>query len=227
MLKKIAVGVLTLLLMMSLIGCGGGADKKNAASDVESTPEKAILAYAQLYSFGDLNEDVAMKITGLTQEEIKEVQMMVVGGPMFAFSNFSLSKPNLESVVNQYTGKMRASMNVKTKLKKDDPANPVVELTATTAKNDKEANKVSEEEIKTLQKTMDELKAKGLTDEQLFNDENYQAVALESLNKVIEAIPFNDEASIEIPCVIVEKNGKKYWAPKDISVIEDFFWGKK
>ena len=229
MLKKIVFGALTLLLAICMVGCGGnkggGADKKDTAA-VEGTPDKAILAYAQLYAYGNPDED-AVKAAGLTEKEILDVQTTTLGGPMFAFANFSLSKPNLESIVNQYSENMKASTKVNATLKKDDKESPVVEITAATYKNDAESNKVGEEEINLLQKALDELKAQGLTDEQLVASEEYQAFALESLKKVIGSIQFNDAASIEVPCVIVEKDGKKYWAPKDVKAIENFFWTKK
>ena len=164
---------------------------------------------------------------GLTEDEIKKVQEQVIGGPMFAFANFSLSKENLESVVNQYTEKIKAKTNVKVTLKKDDAENPVVELAVSTINNDA-STKAAEEELNILNKALEELKAQGLTDEQLVASAEYQAFALESLNKIIDAYVFNAESNLEVPCVAVDKaEGKKYWAPKDISAIENFIWSKK
>ena len=79
----------------------------------------------------------------------------------------------------------------------------------------------------TLNKALEELKAQGLTDEQLVASADYQAFAVDSLKKVIDGIQFNEAASVEVPCVIVDKDGKKYWAPKDATVIENFIWSKK
>ncbi|MBR4903660.1 MAG: hypothetical protein IKZ53_03240 [Selenomonadaceae bacterium] len=231
MLKKVLFGALTVLLALSLIGCGGkkdtaAADKKDAAVTVEGTADKAVLAYAQLYAYGNPDED-AIKAAGLTEDEIKKVQEQVIGGPMFAFANFSLSKENLESVVNQYTEKIKAKTNVKVTLKKDDAENPVVELAVSTINNDA-STKAAEEELNILNKALEELKAQGLTDEQLVASAEYQAFALESLNKIIDAYVFNAESNLEVPCVAVDKaEGKKYWAPKDISAIENFIWSKK
>ena len=159
MLKKVLFGALTLLLALTLVGCGGKKDEakkddaapktEEAVKAPEGTPDKAILAYAQLYGYGDPEEE-AVKAAGLTKEDLEKVQPTVLGGPMFGFANFSLSKQNLESIMNQYTGKLKASLNVKTTLKKDDKENPVVELTATTLNNDAEANKVATAELETL-----------------------------------------------------------------------------
>ena len=229
MLRKILFGALTLLLALGMIGCGGKKDdaaaKKDTAVAVEGTADKAILAYAQLYAYGNPDED-AVKAAGLTEDEIKKAQEQVIGGSMFAFANFSLNKQNLESTVKQYNEKIKSKTNVKVTIKKDDKENPVVELTAATINNEA-STKAGESELNTLNKALEELKAQGLTDEQLVASDEYQAFALESLGKIIDAVAFNAESSIEIPCVAVEKaDGKKYWAPKDVEAVGKFIWGK-
>ena len=228
MLRKVLFGLLTALLALSLVGCGGNkggdAPKKDdkAAATVEGTADKAVLAYAQLQAYGTPDED-AIKATGLTQKEVEDIQAQVLGGSMFAFANYSLSKENLDAISNQYAENLKAKTNVKATIKKDDAENPVVELTATTLKNDATENP----DLTTLNKALEELKAQGLTDEQLVASADYQAFAIDSLKKVIESMQFNEAASVEVPCVVVEKDGKKYWAPKDATVIENFIWSKK
>lgn len=235
MVKKIVFGALTLLLALCMVGCGakkdGGETKKDDAKTEAKAPEfsadKAILAYAQLYAYGTPDEE-AVKASGLTEKELKEVQTGILGGSSFAFTNYSLNKENLEAITNKYADKLKSATNVKTTLKKDDKENPVVELTATVINNE-EWSKAGEtnSEFNALNKALEELKAQGLTDEQLVASDEYQTFAVESLDKVIGEIPFKAESSVEIPCVVIEKDGKTYWAPKDVSAIENFFWNKK
>ena len=229
MVKKILFGALTLLLAICMVGCGakkdGNADVKTDATAPEATADKAVLAYGQLYAYGDPDEDV-IKAAGLTAKEVEDIQAQVIGGPMFAFANFSLTKENLESLMKQYTEKLKSSTNVTATIKKEDKENPVVELTVATINNDA-STKAAEIDLNVLNKALEELKAQGLTDEQLVASAEYQTFALESLNKIINAVSFNSATSIEVPCVIVEKDGKKYWAPKDIEAIDKFIWSKK
>ena len=229
MLRKVLFGLLTALLALSLVGCGGNKggdagkkDDKAAEVKVEGTADKAVLAYAQLQAYGTPDED-AIKATGLTPKEVEDIQAQVREGSMLSFANYSLSKENLDAISNQYAENLKVKTNVKATIKKDDAENPVVELTATTLKNDATENP----DLTTLNKALEELKAQGLTDEQLVASADYQAFAIDSLKKVIDGIQFNEAASVEVPCVIVDKDGKKYWAPKDAAVIENFIWSKK
>ena len=85
MLKKILFGALTVLLALSLVGCGGKKDaaktdapaEQKAEVAVEGAPDKAILAYAQLYAYGVI-EDENQAAAGLTDADIDKVQDQVL-----------------------------------------------------------------------------------------------------------------------------------------------------
>ncbi len=144
MLKKVLSGAWATMFALGAIGFGGnmetaplaGAEKVITSTKIEAAktvgnPAKAILAYAQLYAYGDTDAD-AIKAAGLTQKEIEDIQTQVLGAPIFSFAYFSLTKPNLESIMNQYINNVKASTQIKVTLKTDDPANLVVVLTAKT-----------------------------------------------------------------------------------------------
>lgn len=237
MLKKILSGALATMFALGAIGFGGNveaatpanAQKTITATKIEAaksiSADKAILAYAQLYAYGDADAD-AIKAAGLTQKEIEDIQTQVLAGPMFGFAYFSLEKPNLESIMNQYIDNIKTSSNIKVTFKTDDPANPIVVLTAKTvdgAAADK-ALKSNAEMAKLMEKAETR---KDLDDQHLFKDAEYQKFAVATLKKFIASTPYTAEKSIEIPCTMVAKDGKMFWAPKDASMIDNFFHNNK
>ena len=235
--KKIIFGALASMFAFNAIGFGGYvsanpsnvADKATMTAKTEATKaigaDKAILAYAQLYAYGEADAD-AIKAAGLTQKEIDDIQTPVVGGPLFGFAYFSLEKPNLESVLDQYFNNIKTSSKIKVSIKTDDPANPVVLLTAATIDH-AAAKKAFDTNPDIAKITEKAATRKDLEDEHLFKDAEYQNFATSTLKKLIAETPFTAEKSIEIPCKLVEKNGKMYWAPKDISVIDKVFYDNK
>lgn len=233
MLKKIVFGALTLLLAMCLVGCGGGgdkggADKKDAAATVEGTPDNAVRAYAQLYAYG-IPDDEAFKASGLTQKDVEEIQVKVIGPLLESFRQYPLSEESAQAITTQYIEKLQQAMEIKATVKKDDKTNPVVELTATTI-NQEGANQVAENntDLVALGTAMGELQAQGLTEEQLKESPEFQQFALESIDKFINEFPLNPEASIEVTCEAVQgSDGKMYWAPKDPEAIAKFVTGQK
>ena len=238
MLRKILFGVLTLLLTLSLVGCGGGDNNakkdeapqkaEEAAKVPEGSPDKAVLAYAQLYAYGVI-EDENQAAAGLTDKDIEDVQEKVLSPIVDAFKEYPLSEESVAEMTGQYVAKLHAGMDIKTTVKKDDPTNPVVELTATTI-NQEGAVKVAENntDLVALGTAFGELQAQGLTEEQLKTNPEFQQFALESIDKFIDEFPLNPESSIEVVCVAAEgSDGKLYWAPKDPEAIAKFVTGQK
>ena len=132
-------------------------------------------------------------------------------------------------MTGQYVGKLHMAMDMKATVKKDDPTNPVVELTATTI-NQEGAAKVAEsnEDLVALGAAYGELQAQGLTEAQLKESAEFQQFALESIDKFIDEFPLNPETSIEVTCEAVEgSDGKMYWAPKNPEEVAKFVTGQK
>ena len=236
MFRKVLFGVLTLLLALCMVGCGddkpaADGDKKAdtpAAQKVEGSADKAVLAYAQLYAYGII-EDENQAAAGMIESEIKDVQDKVLAPLVQAFQGYPLSDENVAEITGEYVGKLHKAMDMKTKIKKDDPEHPVVELTATTI-DQAGAAKVAEsdENLIALGTELGQLQAQGLTEEQIKGDAEFQAMAMEAINKFIDGFPLNDKSSIEITCEAVKgSDGKMYWAPKDPTEIAKFVSGQK
>ncbi|MBR4642523.1 MAG: hypothetical protein IKO74_07340 [Selenomonadaceae bacterium] len=239
MLRKVLFGALTLLLALCLVGCGGKKDEakkddaaaqktEETAKAPEGTPDKAVLAYAQLYAYGVI-EDENQKAAGMTEKDIEAVQDQVLAPIVDAFKQYPLSDESVAEMTGQYVGKLHMAMDMKATVKKDDPTNPVVELTATTI-NQEGAAKVAEtnEDLVALGAAYGELQAQGLTEAQLKESAEFQQFALESIDKFINEFPLNPETSIEVTCEAVEgSDGKMYWAPKNPEEVAKFVTGQK
>ena len=240
MLKKILFGALTLLLALSLVGCGGNKDaagdaKKDeapkaeeAAKAPEGSPDKAVLAYAQLYAYGIIEDD-NMKAAGMTDKDVEQVQDQVIAPLVEAFKEYPLSDESVAEMTAQYIAKLHTAMEIKSTVKKDDKTNPVVELSATTI-NQEAAEKVAESnpDLVALGTAYGELQAQGLTEKDLKESPEFQAFALESINKFIDEFPLNPESTLEVTCEVAEgSDGKMYWAPKDPQAIAKFVSGQK
>ena len=239
MLRKVLFGALTLLLALTLIGCGAKKDdakKDDAAAPkteekVEAptgTPDKAVLAYAQLYAYGVI-EDENMKAAGMTDKDVEEVQEQVIKPIVEVFQKYPLSDESVAEMTGQYVAKLHNAMAIKTTVKKEDATNPVVELKATTI-NQAGADEVAKnnEDLVTLGAAYGELQAQGLTEAQLKESPDFQAFALEAINKFIDEFPLNPESSIEVTCEAVKgSDGKMYWAPKNPEEVAKFVIGQK
>lgn len=239
MLRKVLFGALTLLLALCLVGCGAKKDdakKDDAAAPkaeekVEApagAPDKAVLAYAQLYAYGVI-EDENMKAAGMTDKDVEEVQEQVIKPIVEAFQQYPLSDESVAEMTAQYVAKLHNAMAIKTTVKKEDATNPVVELKATTI-NQAGADEVAKnnEDLVTLGAAYGELQAQGLTEAQLKESPDFQAFALEAINKFIDEFPLNPESSIEVTCEAVKgSDGKMYWAPKNPEEVAKFVTGQK
>lgn len=239
MLRKVLFGALTLLLALCLVGCGAKKDdakKDDAAAPkaeekVEApagAPDKAVLAYAQLYAYGVI-EDENMKAAGMTDKDVEEVQEQVIKPIVEAFQQYPLSDESVAEMTGQYVAKLHNAMAIKTTVKKEDATNPVVELKATTI-NQAGADEVAKnnEDLVTLGAAYGELQAQGLTEAQLKESPDFQAFALEAINKFIDEFPLNPESSIEVTCEAVKgSDGKMYWAPKNPEEVAKFVTGQK
>ena len=237
MLKKILFGALTVLLALSLVGCGAKKDaaKTDAPAEqkaeevtVEGTPDKAVLAYAQLYAFGVI-EDENQKAAGLQEADIEKVQDQVLAPIVDAFKGYPLSEESVAEMTGRYVEKLHMAMNMSTTVKTEDKEHPVVELKATTI-NQEGAAKVVEEnaDLVALAGAYAELKAQGLTDEDLKASADFQQFALESIDNFINEFPLNDEMTLEVTCDAVKgSDGKMYWAPQNPEAVAKFVSGQK
>lgn len=238
MVKKVVFGALTLLLALCLVGCGGKkedtAKKDDAAAPkaeetkVEGTADKAVLAYAQLYAYGII-EDENQAAAGMTEKDIEAVQEQVISPIVDAFKQYPLSDESVAEMTGEYVAKLHLAMDMKTTIKKDDKEHPVVELTATTINQEGLDDVVKNNtDLVALGTAYGELQAQGLTPEQLKASPEFQQFALESINKFIDEFPLNAEQTLEVTCKAVQgSDGKMYWAPEDPGAVAKFVTGQK
>lgn len=238
MVKKVVFGALTLLLALCLVGCGGKKDdnaKKDDASakteealKVEGTPDKAVLAYAQLYAYGII-EDENQAAAGMTEKDITAVQDQVLSPIVDAFKEYPLSEESVAEMTGRYVAKLHSAMNMSATVKKEDKEHPIIGLHATTI-DQAGAAKVAESnaDLVALGTAYGELQAQGLTAEQLKESAEFQQFALESIDNFINEFPLNAEQTLEVTCEVVQgSDGKNYWAPQDPSAVAKFVTGQK
>ena len=241
MLRKILFGALTLLLTFCLTGCGDekkddAAKKDEAAAPkaeekVETSkgsPDKAVLAYAQLYSYGVI-EDENMAAAGMTDKDVETVQNQIFTSLVDSFKEYPLNDESIAKMTEQYVAKLHRDMNIKATVKKEDANNPVVELTVRTI-DQASAKKIAENnaDLAALNTAYDELKAQGLTDAELKENAEFQEFALKSINKYINEFPLDPETSMDVTCQMVQgSDGKVYWAPEDPTAVAKFVTAQK
>ena len=242
MFKKIVFGLLTCLLALTLVGCGAKKDeakpadakpeaKQETKAEVakpEAAADKAVLAYAQLYAYGVV-EDENEKAAGMTEKDTKPIEEKVIGDLLKAFSQFPLSDENVQTATAGYIQKLHDGMEIKATLKKDDAEHPVVELSAETL-DLAGAMKVSQtnEDIQALAAALKELHEQGITDEQLKENTEFQQAVLEVIDSFTNEYPLNPRASMDVTCKVVQgSDGKSYWAPADPTAVAKFVTGQK
>jgi hypothetical protein len=232
MLRKVLFGALTLLLALGMIGCGGkkddANDKKDTAVAVEGSADKAVLAYAQLYAYGNI-EDENKAAAGMADADIEKVQEQVIAPIIDSFKMYPLSDESVKTMATQYVEKLHAVMNMKATIKTEDKEHPVVTLTVTTI-DGAGAAKIAENnaDLIALGTAYGELQAQGLTEEQLKESPEFQQFAIESINNFINEFPLNPEASMDFTCDIVKgADGKMHWAPQDPAAVAKFVTGQK
>ena len=124
---------------------------------------------------------------------------------------------------------MKAISRITATIAKDDKENPVVEL-ITPSINKEFSTALAEEDegFLAFKTTLAELRAQGLTDEQLKASPEFQKFALDSAGEFVSGFTMNERATIHVTCEIVEgSDGKSYWKPKDEQAIKNYIMGIK
>ena len=241
MFKKLSLGALTLLLALTLVGCGGKKDEPKPAADSqpaaqtetakpevakpEFAADKAVLAYAQLFAYG-LPEDPSA--AGMTDADTKPMEEKTIGALLQAFSAFPLSDENVQNATASYIQKLHNAMEIKTVLKNDDAEHPVVEVSAEPL-DAAGAAQVGQnhEDVKALASALEQLHAEGITDQQLKENPEFQQAVLEVIDNFTNEYPLKPRVSKDFTCKIVQgSDGKNYWAPEDPEGLAKFVMGQ-
>ena len=217
MLRKIFVCALTLVAIFCLVGCGG---------EQKSNADKAVLAYAELITGG---ESANMAAAGISDADKNEIRKDVINAFVDGVKDVvPLTEQSADAVATKFYAKFKTEMKFQT-LKKDDKEHPVVEL-KTTPMDQEGANKAlaANDELIALVGMVGQLKADGMTDEQLKANAEVQKLAVTALTKFVEAIPLQGEKTFDVTCKEVKgSDGKTHWAPEDEDALVKFITGQK
>ena len=216
MLKKLLLSVVALLAVLAIAGCG--ADKPKDSAD------KAILGYSEIMAYGVSD---SMAATGMTKKQEEEIQEAVIGDLLKAFAQFPLNDANVQTVTTSYITKMKAAMQIKTEITKDDAEHPVVKVTANVIDQAGAANLANtNEDIQALGVVLGALQANGYTVEQFKQDPDFQKATIECIENYINEFPLKMGQTYECKCEIVKgDDGKTYWAPVDVDGLKKFVNG--
>jgi hypothetical protein len=218
MMKRCLVSLIAIVAMLALVGCGAEKPKDSA--------DKAILGYAELFSVG-FSDNLAA--TGMTTEQSDQISQQVIGALLTNFSQFPLSDENVKTITTQYITKLNLAMDIKTKVKKDDDEHPVVEVSASVIDPQAAAQMTTtNEDLLALGVALGQLRAEGVTDDQLKANANFQQALVECINNYIDAIPLKGTQTFDVKCKVAKgDDGKMYWAPEDVTALQQFLAGNK
>ena len=217
MLRKIFICA---ALVTALIVAGCGEEK------IAGTPEKAVLACAEIIMTGD-SENLAA--AGYSADDKNELRQAVTNNFIKSMKKIApLSDESAQILTQVFFDKTKGNVEFKTTLKSDGDK-PVVELTTTpidqaaTAKTSAADNS----EIIALVGMVGKLKADGATEDQLKSSPDVQKLAVSALTKYIDGVAFQPEKTFEITCQKVSgSDGTAHWAPVDGKALIDSLSGQ-
>lgn len=207
MFKRIISFALTIFLSLCLSTIYAATPKYSA--------DKAVLGYAEMYTYGT-SENVAA--TGLPQEFSDEIKKRMQNHLMLSFKNYPLNPKNFVTVQTALVEKLHDVIKISTRLKVDDTENPVVEVTA---------NHIDQKAIDALKEkdgdftTLDVMRHISEPLE-LATDGQFQDIALKSILGLIAELPVKDATTFDVPCKLIEDGGEAYWMPQDIEALSKF-----
>lgn len=207
MFKRIIKLALTIFLSLCLSTVYAATPKYSA--------DKAVLAYAEMYTYGT-SENVAA--TGLPQEFSDEIKKRMQNHLMLSFKNYPLNPENFAKVQTALVEKLQDVIKISTRLKVDDAKNPVVEVTA---------NHIDQKAIDVLKEKDSEFMTLDVMRHiseplELATDGQFQDIAVKSILGLIAELPVKDATTFDVPCKLIEDGGNAYWMPQDIESLSKF-----
>ena len=113
MKKKMTFGLKMLLAfvgIMAIFLMTGCSDKPKESAD------KAVLAYAELYTFASSEH---LSATGMTDAQSGKISDGVLSSVKQQFASFQLTDANVDAITDAYLTDLAGRMTLETKLKKD------------------------------------------------------------------------------------------------------------
>lgn len=191
-----------------------------SSAEAATKAEKAVQAYAELFAFGKTDNASAI---GLTKAQLRDLEMNFDNGIAMMFKEYPLSEDTLATVKAKYVEKLKAEMNIRAKLSTKDDEHPIVTLTANAV--DRQTiivRSVGQNKDLLTMAVMKRFKQNdGVSAAALRSDEEFQQVALTSIERFIDQIPMHEQ-SIDVRCELVESEGKFYYVPSDLQSLKAF-----
>lgn len=218
MLKKFFICTLA-LAAICLTGCG--------AEKINGSPEKAVLAYAEISMFGESDN---MSAAGFSESDKNEIRYQLANTFIDSMKPVApLNDASAQEVTDLYFKHMKDKIKFQVTLKKDDGERPVVELTTTPIDQAASAKLAAgkNDEFLALIGMVGQLKSNGATDEQLKDNPEVQKLAVTALSKYIDNIHFHPEKTLEVPCKkMTGHDDNIHWAPVDENAFVKFLTGQ-
>jgi len=218
MLKKILICA-ALTLMTCLTGCG--------SEKISGSPDKAILAYAQIAMTGASDN---MSAAGFDEQDANEIRFNVARTFVDSMKSITpLSEATAEEVTKIYFNKLKDNVKFQVTLTKDDAEHPIVALTTTPVDQAGTArtSALKNDEIIALLGMVGQLKSDGANEQQLKDNPEVQKLAVTALTKYIENIRFQPEKTFEVTCTkLTGRDGNLHWAPVDSEAFVNFLTGQ-
>ncbi len=217
MFRKIFICAVT---FAALLICGCGEEK------VIGSPDKAILAYAQIAMTGNSDD---LSAAGFVEDDKKEICYVMANRFVESMDGIApLSNDSAQQLTKIYFDKLQGKINFTTTLKKDDPERPVVEITTTPIDQSNSARTAaSNDDFIALIGMVGKLKADGADDKQLKENPDVQKLAVTAIEKYINEISFQSEKTFDVTCQKVKGHGgNNHWAPADTEAFLNFLTGQ-
>ena len=212
MMKKVLFMALTILLTLSLVGCGGGDTpaEKPAQEKKDVTADKAIVTYAELLMTG---ESATAGDLGLTDAEKAEIVNFIAKESIEMGGNaIPLSEKSAQTIADKMHEKFKQHMKFTATIKKDDAEHPVVEIkTAPLIASSANSEEIIKEATALVEMNT-QLQESGSTPDQIRENSNFQAMAIKVCLAPLESYVPGEEKAFEIKCTKV--NG--HWAPENV-----------
>ena len=187
--------------------------------------DKAILAYAEVYAFGDSKNS---RYIGLSKDDITKLKRQVAAKFADDFKEFCLSEESLNKLTDVYIKKFKSDMKIKTTLKEKNESSPVVNLTANILNNESYENQANNDKnLQALVFSTLGLKEQGKTNADLLSDSVFQKTSVDCITKFINGLSINQQKTISVKCKKIKgEDGKFYWEPQDPEAVMNFVQGK-
>ena len=221
MLKFTKIVFVAVLMVFTMISTSVG----QCAKAPKYGADKAIMAYAEAYAFGEPNDS---RYIGLSKSDIAEIKVLIAAKFADDFKEFCLSEDSVNKLTDVYIKKFKSEMDIKTAFKEKNAEAPVISLTANILNHENYENQANNDKnLQALVFSILGLRNEGKTDADLLADPVFQKASVDCITNFINGLSINQQETLYVTCKqITGENGKLYWAPTEPEVIMDFVQGK-